>query len=147
MSFSAGLREGSGNGGRLFGEKPSMFSLSVTPYSHFSSELFTALPAGPPVNACEPGVIPVILHTDQVHKNTQPRTSKLPPTNDGNVRSTGALRRHTGFYLRVSGLCTWGVMSAPGVRWEVVMPQVGSTWGCELFCEAPVRPHPPLCAG
>ena len=95
---------------------------------------------------CESGVIQVILHTDQVHKNTQPRTSKLPPTNDGNVRSTGALRRHTGFYLRVSGLCTWGVMSAPGDRWEVVMPQVGSTWGCELFCEAPVRPHPPLCA-
>ena len=96
---------------------------------------------------CESGVIQVILHTDHVHKNTQPRTSKLPPTNDGNVRSTGALRRHTGFYLRVSGLCTWGVMSAPGDRWEVVMPQVGSTWGCELFCEAPVRPHPPLCAG
>ena len=55
---------------------------------------------------CESGVIQVIpcvslywtvrfdAHTDQVHKNTQPRTSKLPPTNDGNVRSTEALRRH-----------------------------------------------------
>ena len=40
-------------------------------------------------------------------------------------------------------LGTWGVMSAPGDRWEVVMPQVGPTWGCEIFCEAPVSPHPP----
>ena len=42
---------------------------------------------------------------------------------------------------------TWGVMSAPGDRREVVMPQVGPTWGCESFCEPPVRPHPPLCPG
>ena len=27
------------------------------------------------------------------------------------------------------------------------MPQVGHTWGCEIFCEAPVRPHPPPCPG
>jgi hypothetical protein len=40
-------------------------------------------------------------------------------------------------------VCTWGVMSAPGDRREVVMPQVGPTWGCEIFCEPPVRPHPP----
>ena len=26
------------------------------------------------------------------------------------------------------------------------MPQVGPTWGCEIFCESPVRPHPPPCA-
>ena len=44
-------------------------------------------------------------------------------------------------------LGTWGVMSAPGDRWEVVMPQVRPTWGCEIFCEAPVSPHPPPCAG
>ena len=44
-------------------------------------------------------------------------------------------------------VCTWGVMSAPGDRREVVMPQVGPTWGCEIFCESPVRPHPPPCAG
>ena len=42
---------------------------------------------------------------------------------------------------------TWGVMSAPGDRREVVMPQVGPTWGCESFCEPPVRPHPSLCPG
>ena len=44
-------------------------------------------------------------------------------------------------------VCTWGVMSAPGDRREVVMPQVGPTWGCKIFCESPVRPHPPPCAG
>ena len=44
-------------------------------------------------------------------------------------------------------VCTWGVMSAPGDRREAVMPRVGPTWGCEIFRESPVRPHPPPVRG